>query len=144
MNLSFCQIKHGTEEYQTTIDLRDRVLRQPLGLEFTQEQLDAEHTDYHLTAWQDDQLVGCLILTPGEQGRIKMRQVAIDPDWQGKGVGKQLVQYSEQFAKEKGFTTMYCHARDLAVPFYEKLGYHTVGEPFVEVTITHFVMQKSI
>jgi GNAT superfamily N-acetyltransferase len=73
-----------------------------------------------------------------------MRQVAIEPEWQGKGIGRRLVEYAEQFARDTGFTTMYCHARDLAVPFYKKMNYHTVGEPFVEVTIVHYGMEKGL
>nr|MBP8249907.1 GNAT family N-acetyltransferase [Chitinophagales bacterium] len=44
----------------------------------------------------------------------------------------------------KGFTLMYCHARDTAIPFYEKLGYSRVGEEFEEVTIPHWEMGKSL
>ena len=31
-----------------------------------------------------------------------------------------------------------------AVGFYEKLGYKTTGDEFEEVTIPHFVMEKSL
>lgn len=37
---------------------------------------------------------------------------------------------------------MSLHARDTAVPFYNKLNYLQVGEPFIEVGITHFEMYK--
>ena len=39
---------------------------------------------------------------------------------------------------------MTLHARDTAIPFYKKLGYECVGEPFVEVTILHQAMQKRL
>jgi hypothetical protein len=42
MNFSFRTIQHGSPEYKQTVTLRDKVLRQPLGLQFNLEQLQAE------------------------------------------------------------------------------------------------------
>ena len=39
---------------------------------------------------------------------------------------------------------MTMHARETAVPFYERLGYATVGARFEEVTIPHFKMEKRL
>ena len=39
---------------------------------------------------------------------------------------------------------MVLHARETAVGFYEKLGYKTSGDKFIEVTIPHFPMQKEL
>jgi predicted GNAT family N-acyltransferase len=36
------------------------------------------------------------------------------------------------------------HARNNALGFYEKVGYKVKGEPFIEVTIQHFVMEKEL
>ena len=73
-----------------------------------------------------------------------MKQVAVLPDLQGQGVGKALVQYSEALARRLGFTRMVLHARETAVPFYEKLGYSRFGERFQEVTIPHWAMDKGL
>jgi predicted GNAT family N-acyltransferase len=75
---------------------------------------------------------------------VKMRQVAVTPQAQGKGIGKMLVDWSETFAREHLFTTMQLHARDTAVPFYLQLGYETYGDPFTEVSIPHRSMQKQL
>ena len=47
-----------------------------------------------------------------------------------------------QMIEENGFEKMSLHARDTAVPFYNKLNYLQVGEPFIEVGITHFELYK--
>jgi predicted GNAT family N-acyltransferase len=36
------------------------------------------------------------------------------------------------------------HARQTAVGFYQKLGYSITGEPFEEVTIPHYIMEKAL
>jgi len=134
----------ASPEQLASIELRRRVLRWPLGLDFTPEQLANEVHELHLVAMNGDQLLACLVLTPQSKDVIKMRQVAVEPDIQGKGIGRQLVEFSEAVAKEKGFSKMVLHARDTAVPFYLRLNYEIEGEPFEEVSIPHRKMVKDI
>jgi predicted GNAT family N-acyltransferase len=144
LNIRLQEIKHGSVEYALSIALRDRVLRHPLGLYFTPEQLEEEKNEFHLSAWQGNELLGCLVLKPIDMYIVKMRQVAVSPQAQGQGIGKMLVEWSETFAREHLFTSMQLHARDSAVPFYLQLGYEIFGEPFTEVSIPHRAMQKQL
>jgi len=142
--LNFHRVDHGSPEYEETVALRNDVLRAPLGLVFTPEQLGAESDDLHLACYREGRLVACLILAPVDPTTVKMRQVAVAFDQQGQGVGRALVEESERVARERGWTLMTLHARDLAVPFYERLGYERIGEQFEEVTIPHWAMQKRL
>ena len=138
-------IEFATPEYDEAVRLRCEVLRRPLGLDFTPEQLAGEYNDVHLAAFDDPgNLIGCLCLTQVDALQVKMRQVAVAPDWQGKQVGRQLVAASEELAKSMGFQKMTMHARETAVPFYVRLGYTSVGQRFEEVTIPHFKMEKAL
>jgi predicted GNAT family N-acyltransferase len=144
LDLQLKVVPHGSAAYALTIALRDRVLRHPLGLYFTPEQLEQEKEEFHLSAWQGNQLLACLVLKPVDMYMVKMRQVAVAEHLQGQGIGKILVQWSETFAREHLFTLLQLHARDTAVPFYLQLGYELVGEPFTEVSIPHRAMQKHL
>lgn len=144
MDLRLQIAEFGTPEQIASIDLRRRVLREPLGLVFTDEELEKEAMEYHLVALHDDDLLACLVLTPIDHETIKMRQVAVEPNSQGQGIGKKLVEFSERVAQEKGFKNMVLNARDTAVPFYLRLGYEIEGEPFEEVTIPHRKMRKAL
>jgi predicted GNAT family N-acyltransferase len=137
-------IEHGSSEYGDVVQLRRRVLRLPLGLDFTEAQLAAELADHHLAAYDGDALVGCLLLTDRGDSVVQMRQVAVEPSRQGQGIGAQLVKASEEKARALKYARMILHARDTAVPFYEKLGYTCVGEPFIEVNIPHREMERSL
>lgn len=137
-------IDYGSLQYEDAVKLRFEVLRKPLGLEFTQEQLLAEKQFYHIAYFEEGFLKAYLMLVPETEGKIKMKQVAVAIEEQGKGIGRELVFASEQFAKQKGFSLMYCHARDTAVPFYKKSDYKVVGDMFTEVTIPHYVMEKRL
>lgn len=135
----------GTPLYDESIRLRYKILKASLGIEFDIEQLSTEWQDFHLGIFDEDHnLLGCLVLSPKSDERLKMRQVAIDENYQHRGLGKQLVAYSEVFAKDKGFQILELNARMNAVPFYDKLDYNRVGEEFIEVGIPHFKMEKKL
>lgn len=139
------KIEFGTPEYDETVRLRDEVLRKPLGLYFTAEQLAAEYDSQHLIATDlGGRLIACLILVPASESVIKMRQVAVRPDLQGRGVGTALVQAAEGLAVDGGFREMVLHARETAVEFYRKLDYRTEGDCFEEVGIPHYKMRKTL
>ena len=143
--MTILNIEFATPEYDETVQLRDKILRKPLGLQFSEEQLAEEFADFHLAAYTNDWILrGCLVLTPKGDKTLKMRQVAVDNAVQKTGVGRQLVAASEAFGRAHGFDIMELNARDTAVPFYQKLDYTIVGERFEEVGIGHFKMVKKL
>jgi predicted GNAT family N-acyltransferase len=137
-------VEYNSEAYEQCVALRYEVLRKPLGLTFTQDQLQAEHAYFHIAYFKARTIVAYLMLVPENAGKMKMKQVVVDHTLQGKGIGARLVTAAEEFSKAKHFTLMYCHARDTAVPFYKKLGYLVIGEMFLEVTIPHYQMHKAL
>jgi ribosomal protein S18 acetylase RimI-like enzyme len=138
------KVAHGSSEYWATVELRGLILRQPLGLHFEPEELAAERDSRHVACYRDGRLAGCLVLRPLADGDVQMRQVAVAFEFQGKGIGRAMVEYSEALAREWGYCRMVLHARETAVLFYEKLGYSRIGSRFVEVTIPHWEMEKRL
>ncbi len=136
-------VRHNSPTYWATVALRDEILRKPLGLVFTPEELAAERDSHHVACHRAERLVGCLVLRP-DGDDIRMRQVVVAADCQRQGIGTALVEFSESFVRNLGFKRMTLHARDIAVPFYERLGYSKIGERFEEVTIPHWAMAKSL
>ena len=143
MKIELRKIKFGSGEYKLEVELRSKILREPLGLRFSKEELSKESADVHLGAFVDGHLVGCLLLSPLREN-IKMRQVAVDSKMQKTGIGKTLVLFSESVAQEMGFCEIVLHAREAVVPFYQRLGYEVDGKPFEEVTIPHRKMKKTL
>lgn len=135
---------YGTEEYNKALALRDKELRKPLGMQFTEAELKKDEQDVHMGLFKDEHVQACLTLTDTGEGKLKVRQVATDSAQQGKGLGRQLAEAAEQYAREKGYTLLYCNARKTAAPFYEKLGFKIVSDEFTEVGIPHYVMEKAL
>jgi ribosomal protein S18 acetylase RimI-like enzyme len=133
----------GSLGWQEMVALRHRVLRAPLGLTFSEEQLSAEAGQIHLALRQDDVLAGTLLLMPpdrNDEGRL--RQMAIRPDLARRGLGTLLVRYGEGQLQLLGATSARLAARENAVGFYTRLGYVAEGTPFTEVTLPHRLMRK--
>ena len=126
------------------VKLRMDILRQPLGLSFTDEDLAREKEDILIGAFDDDDLLACCLLTRADNNSVRLRQMAVQNNLQGKGIGASMMNFAETVARDKGFKKMVMHARKTALGFYEKLGYSVVGDEFTEVTIPHFVMEKSL
>ncbi|MCE5269356.1 MAG: GNAT family N-acetyltransferase [Planctomycetaceae bacterium] len=143
-HLEICEVAHGSPEYWETADLRNRVLRQPIGLKFSPEDIEAEKHYRHFACYFGDRLAACLMLDPLENGDIRMRQLAVLPELQRQGVGKSLVAHAEEWARKAGYRRMTLHARETAVTFYEALGYSRGGARFEEVTIQHWAMDKRL
>lgn len=138
-------ISHASPAYALAVALRHEVLRIPLGLAFTVDQLASESDSHHLVALDEEgRILGCLMLTPHENGEIQMRQVAVKPEQQGTGLGRALVEEAERRAKALGCSRMMLHARDKAIGFYERLGYRREGDLFLEVGIVHQQMAKTL
>jgi predicted GNAT family N-acyltransferase len=128
------------------IDLRERVLRTPLGLTLSMEDLVTEQADRHLLAFEGETVIGGLIVQRRDQvpGAWKIRQVAVEPSWQGRGVGHALMLAVETAARDAGIKNLVLNSRESVCGFYEKLGYVSEGEPFTEVGIPHRRMQLSL
>ncbi|HZH94243.1 MAG TPA: GNAT family N-acetyltransferase, partial [Flavisolibacter sp.] len=135
---------HGTPEYKQMVKLREDILRHPLGLTFLPEELEQEKNNLLMAAFEDDQILGCCMLVEEEPQTVRLRQMAVSNDLQGKGIGKALMNFAENLARDRGYKTITMHARDNAIGFYEKMGYKKRGAEFKEVTIPHYVMEKSL
>ena len=126
------------------VNLRNEILRKPLGLSFDKEELDKEKDDILMGAFEDDKLLGCCLLTRMDVFTVRLRQMAVPNNMQGKGVGRALMIFAENIARDLGYRKLCMHARQTAVGFYQKLGYSITGEPFEEVTIPHYIMEKAL
>lgn len=137
-------LRFRSPDWEKAIQLRREVLRIPLGLDFTDEELENENNELHF-ALKDQEKVYAIglfrVLSPRE---LKMRQVAVNPMNQGKGIGKILITGMEDWAKKNQFSKIVLHARATALPFYQRLQYQIEGNEFEEVGIPHYYMFKHI
>lgn len=139
--IHFIETHAQGEHYARLVELRYRVLREPLGVA-RQDFVPVDTGLTFIVAVQDAQVIGVVALDPKPDQQAQLRQMAVTPEWQGKGLGKELVIRLERVAQAAGVNEIFLHAREHAVGFYEKLGYTVQGEGFSEVGIPHRLMTK--
>ena len=139
-------IDFGSSRYEQLVELRYKVLLEPLGLKFLDSHRDKEVNYLHIGCVEnlDDKLVGGLMLIPLDNQTIRMMQVAVGAKYQGEGIGRELVKYAEKRSKEAGYKTIIMHAMLNVIGFYEKLGYKQEGDIFEERGITFAKMVKKL
>jgi predicted GNAT family N-acyltransferase len=137
-------IDHGTKEYHQMVKLREDILRKPLGLAFSLDELEEEKNNLLIGAFEDGDILGCCMLVEETPGMAKLRQMAVLNVLQGKGIGRALMQFAENLARDHGYRALTMHARKNAVGFYEKMGYRVKGDEFLEVSIPHYEMEKEL
>lgn len=125
--------------------LRFSVLREPWNQPLGSEVLADEDQAIHAIAVQNGEVLGVARMHESAEKQGQVRCVATATKAQGKGIGKAIMAYLEEKAKQKGWTEIVLEARENAVPFYQAIGYSIVAESYLLFgEIQHYRMQKSL
>lgn len=128
--------------YESECLLRWVVLRKPLGMTRAQVAFPFEAEALHLVAVDGERVRGCVLFHPDGLGGGRLFQMAVEPELQGRGIGRALVLHLEEELATRGLQRIELHAREVALGFYERLGYAVFGDPYEEVGIPHRSMEK--
>ena len=144
---SMLEIKSPTtdSDWKAYYALRFNVLREPWNQPLGSEVLADEDQAIHAIAIDDNEVVGVARMHESAEKQGQVRCVATATEAQGKGIGKAIMAYLEEKAKQKGWTEIVLEARENAVPFYQAIGYSIVAESYLLFgEIQHYRMQKSL
>lgn len=88
----------------------------------------------HLGAFRDGKLLGVCSLFQTRSPKLpharqyRLRAMATHPDVRGLGLGRDLVLSALGEARNLGAEVLWCDAREVAIGFYEKLGFKRIDE----------------
>ena len=144
--IRFIDIEFGSSRYKELLELRYKILLQPLGLKFLDSYREEEASFLHVGCIENstDELIGGLILVPIDHEEIRVMQVAVDTIHQGEGIGRKLIEHTENIAKEIGYERLVMHEMLSVVGFYEKLGFKQDSDLFEEKGISFVRMVKDL
>jgi ribosomal protein S18 acetylase RimI-like enzyme len=134
-----------------TYPVRHSVLRKGQPITSCCFEGDELNTTKHYGLFENDALQGIISLYKNANRQfeatkqIQIRGMAVLEHNQGKGFGKELVQYCENLLTESDCQLIWFNARENAIGFYQKLGYNIQGEAFdIEGIGKHYVMLKKL
>ncbi|HFX17686.1 MAG TPA: GNAT family N-acetyltransferase [Flavobacteriales bacterium] len=140
----FIKLDTSSDLYPKVVQLRQDLLRTPLGMTFSAEDLEIDQEEWIFALLNDDKPVACLQIRPLSDTLVKLRQMAVDTNYQKQGLGRLLIQKVEGYLKNNGIKNVELHARKNAKEFYLKLGYQILSDEFIEVGIPHYKMGKNL
>ncbi|TPX18303.1 uncharacterized protein E0L32_011801 [Thyridium curvatum] len=84
-------------------------------------------------AEQDGKILGCIFVVkePGTEACARLRVLLVEPEARGLGLGKQLVQKSVDFAREKNYKKVILSTQSVLTParqLYTKIGFKRLYE----------------
>lgn len=92
----------------------------------------SEKNNTHLVAMMNNQVIGTILLVSKKKTIVQFKQVAVDTEYQGLGIGKQLLEFAEKIACLMGFDIAFLLGRSQAWNFYELNGYKGLGDSYKE------------
>ena len=119
---------------------------------FTHEQgfpaeIDVDEYDndaLHAVLYLDNQPAAVLRCLLSADGLIKVGRVAVLKQFRGKGLGRELMKFVEQYAIEHQYKMIGLSAQHTAIHFYQNIGYHTQGEMYDEEGMDHIYMVRAL
>lgn len=139
------EIEYGTDAYNETLELRNKVMRLPLGMSIYNEDKTNEAKSKIIGAYEGDQLLGIGILSPTDSDKkMKLDFLCVDSELQKSGVGRTILTHLEEYAVSQGANEIELEARYTAKDFYKKLGYETFGDIYLLdcAPVDHIKMNK--
>lgn len=120
-----------------TRSLRHRVLWPHLAtVEECVIDIDNREDAFHVGTFDGDRLVaiGSFFETKSPKltanHQYRLRAMASDPEYRGKGCGRLVVEEGLKILREKGIALLWCDARLIAVPFYQSLQFEALEEVY--------------
>lgn len=138
-------IEHLSREYEDSVALRNKILREPLGLKLEQNQLSAETKDnyYHIGFMINEEVVGILVLKKYTT-KFQIFQIAVKEKLQKSGIGRRLVKIGEEIVSENKINEIIVFSRLESIEFYLKLGYISTGLESEIIGLNHLKLFKKI
>jgi N-acetylglutamate synthase-like GNAT family acetyltransferase len=134
------------KEFGAYFLLRYEILRKPWNQPNGSEQDEMEDVSIHAMAISEqNEIIGVCRLQLNSKEEAQLRYMAVKEEMQGKGIGKKLIAYLENKAKENGAKKIILQSRENAVPFYINCGYNLVEKSYLMWNqIQHYLMQKNL
>lgn len=142
MNISYKLIANP-EDLKAAYAIRTQVFVEEQGVPAENEIDEFEEIAKHVLVLYDNQ--------PAATGRLrnvngiaKLERICVLASHRSFGLGKAVVEALEAVARDEGLTNAKLNAQTHAEKFYEKLGYRTQSDIFLEEDIPHITMTKTL
>jgi predicted GNAT family N-acyltransferase len=136
--------KHDLSLYNDAISIRKKVFVEEQRVPEEEEVDQFEQEAIHFVLYDSEKPIGAGRFRMLADGIGKIERICVLQDYRNRGAGRLIMESIEQFAKEKGVPKVKLNAQTHAESFYQKLGYETVSDVFMDAGIPHVTMVKQL
>jgi predicted GNAT family N-acyltransferase len=134
----------GEDAFPDAYEVRRDVFIEEQGVAEDIEMDGNDDAATHVVCYDDDCPVGTARVRFVDEDTAKAERVAVRADYRGEGLGRRLMDALEAEARDAGAARMDLHAQTAVEGFYQRLGYETVSDEFIEADIPHVEMEKEL
>ena len=127
---------------EQTWPMRQKVMYPDFSIE--QVKLKDDAHGRHFGLFVGDELTVVISIFTQNSSALQFRKLATLAEQQGKGYGKQMMQFILDLASAENLKAVWCNARLTAAPFYQAFGLEVLGENWQQDGHTFVVMQKQL
>ena len=143
------KILKSKEELNLGFALRIKVFveEQNVPMELELDEKDNSENTVHIGFFDNNKLIGAARLIDLDKDVIHIGRVAIDKEYRGRGIGRELINGCENIAQQilKRKIIIELSSQIQAEKFYESLGYNRVNDKiYLDAGIEHVDMRKEI
>ncbi len=139
------QVVESSSEFNDAFSIRDIVFIKEQNVPKEIEMDEHDDKAIHFIVYHTNNPIATARIRPyTHDNTVKVERVAVLKDYRQKGIGKELMKFIENESAKIGYTNLILNAQRHAEPFYGKLGYYIISEPFYEAGIEHVTMEKKI
>jgi predicted GNAT family N-acyltransferase len=139
---------YSADDMEAVRNIRQQVFIDEQGV-FPDEEWDGlDGTAQHYLAYMGPIAVATARLRRvqenGDHEYAKIERVCVLKAFRGKGIGYQLLQSLIEDAIAEGLNDLRLEAQNIAIPFYEQLGFEAYGDSYLDARIQHRRMKMLI
>lgn len=125
-------------------DLRQQVFTQEQGFPAEIDIDEYDDAALHVVLYLNQQPAAVLRCVLLDNGLIKVGRVAVQKSHRGKGLGREMMKFVQQYGTANQYQKIGLSAQHTAISFYQSLGYQTEGEMYDEDGMDHIFMSLSL
>lgn len=141
MGLVICKTKDQIlKNFQIRLEVFNKEQNVPYELDIDLAEFNGE---MFLYTNECEEYVACArIIYEGD--RVHLGRIAVLKEYRGKGYATKMILSIERIIQTLGIKEVYIEAQMSAKAFYEKLGYQSYGDVFMDANMPHIYMRKYV
>ena len=137
--ITYTLFKKSSKYWKNALYLRHEVFVKEQGIPEAIELDELDESACHLIALHQQETCGVMRILLGTDC-AKLGRIATHPNYRKQGIATGMINQAITFCHLVGVQTIALNSQTYITPFYEKLGFESEGEPFMEAGIPHIHM----